>query len=932
MLIYLSRRDLVVYRGKVIIKFRALFLRWTVTVAQRITSMPDESSSFNFHQYLFTNPSTNLEYRVINHSKHQFLDILLTKQRLIIPHFPKKLQQELKGITHKAQCKSFPVKCTGANNFLSLTYGVSDEIVDASQLITSLSTLQNVVVTVKSRFVLIKNSQTSSKTQKELVYDENYDNITTRNFIPHYPKFREQFLVKIIVEFSDRHLKHAIKSIMASNGCIQKRFFSRSINYELDRRKVPYVINPPVIPNLARMSSNLRYSPSSYQIPEHVIGSVLLGGNEASAFGISSNDFKRGGIICGRIGSGKTTLRLHILRHLLEQGIRVIDFDIKGDAPKFDQIGSKGLILRPKQNFSLNPFSCPPGYTIKEYGEILTETIMSTIPDKQSLTPPQKHLLNKSIKQTVDTNGTVSTFFRNILTISKAEKSIIDNYQDATSHALITKLSWLQSSLGDIFWNENNTLTEQDFSTKSLFFDLSKLKEAADISLVTFFVNLILTRVIATLRNEGGYAERSVPKLIIFLDEAQLLMPLNTTTQLTRLEEAVTTLRYKGISVIAAGVSADLMSATLLDTGFIAQYRTESYALSRALGLDQEERVILNRLPDFTSVISSSFTMYKPVHVKINRFDSPQMDPQGYLNRVKKQHLPIAIPLPEFKFDQRLHFQSLVLSKIDGLQSLETRLYEYFCEEAKKFLNWLKVDLLDLLINLQDFSVVEHLQASVNDWLNENRNGIIAKNLLEFVLVALQEWFIELLTDNHHSKYKKFVDRQVGGIPNLIREFGINNESIDQPSNRSEVEPSEQEDRQTIYPETDDSLATSTELHKLQEQIEFNAVQILRMDRRISKIHKVSNLPNLIFDVKYGRKVKRVYVHSLQEDLKSMTLKDYRIYAKDDIHLLCLYSRDYQIKTWFRTSGKRLLKAIEKGAEENSVKMAEIQKFLEINS
>ncbi|MCH8907950.1 MAG: DUF87 domain-containing protein, partial [Candidatus Heimdallarchaeota archaeon] len=580
-IIFLAKRDVVLYRGKIIVKFRVLFPRWSITVAQRIVSMPDEASNFNFHQYLYTNPSSSLEYRVINRSKHQFLDILLTKQRLIIPHFPKKLHQELKGITHRAQCKSFPVKCTTVNNLQALSYGVSDEIVDASQMITSLSTLQDVVVTVKSKFVRIKNSQARSDTQKELVYDENYDNITTRNFIPHYPKFQEQFLVKIIVEFSDRHLKHIIKSIMASNGCIYKRIFSRSVNYELDRRKVPYVINPPVISNLARMSINLRYSPSSYKIPEQVIGSVLLTGNEMSPFGISSNDFKRGGIICGRIGSGKTTLRLHILKHLLEQGIRVIDFDIKGDAPKFDQIGSKGLILRPKQNFSLNPFSCPTGYTIKEYGEILTETIMSIIPDKQSLTPPQKHLLSKSIKQTVDTNGTCSTFFRNILTISKAEKSIIDNYQDATSHALITKLSWLQSSLGDIFWNENNTLTEEDFSTKSLFFDLSKLKEGADISLVTFFINLILTRVIATRRNQGGYAETSVPKLIIFLDEAQLLMPVNTTTQLTRLEEAVTTLRYKGISVIAAGVSADLMSSTLLDTGFIAQYRTESYALSR---------------------------------------------------------------------------------------------------------------------------------------------------------------------------------------------------------------------------------------------------------------------------------------------------------------------------------------------------------------
>ncbi|MCH8908346.1 MAG: hypothetical protein IH840_14760, partial [Candidatus Heimdallarchaeota archaeon] len=227
------------------------------------------------------------------------------------------------------------------------------------------------------------------------------------------------------------------------------------------------------------------------------------------------------------------------------------------------------------------------------------------------------------------------------------------------------------------------------------------------------------------------------------------------------------------------------------------------------------------------------------------------------------------------------------------------------------------------------FSVIEHLQASVNDWLDENRNGIIAKNLVEFALVTLQEWFVELLINNHHSKYKKFVERQVEGIPNLVRKFVSNHDLTEQTHNGKEAGSSEQIERKLL--ETDDLTERSSKFRKLQEQIEFKAVQILKMDRKVSKIHKIRNIPNLIFRVKYGRRVKRVYVHFLEEDTKSMLLLDHRVYSKGDVHLFCLYSKEYEIQRWFRTSGKRLLKSIQKGPEDSSVEMTEINRFLELD-
>ncbi|MCY3411256.1 MAG: hypothetical protein INQ03_06405 [Candidatus Heimdallarchaeota archaeon] len=295
------------------------------------------------------------------------------------------------------------------------------------------------------------------------------------------------------------------------------------------------------------------------------------------------NDFSEGGIIVGGIGTGKTTLRLHIMKYLLDNNIRVIDFDIKGDAPKYSYFASKGKVLVLGKNYTINPFACPSNYTKTEYADLISRSLIELQPEGD-LTPPQKTIIRKSCELTIQNEGNSRHFFENILMLSYLDREIIDNNQETTSHAVLTRFDWMKSILKSIFWTETSSLSEDDYENKSLFFDLSYISILASHHQLRFIIDLICTKIMGVFRNNA----ESKLHTTIFLDESQILLPRNTGNTLTRLEEIVSTLRYKGISVIATGISADLISSILLDTSFIAQYRSESIALQRALAIDNK--------------------------------------------------------------------------------------------------------------------------------------------------------------------------------------------------------------------------------------------------------------------------------------------------------------------------------------------------------
>ncbi|MCH8907715.1 MAG: hypothetical protein IH840_11545 [Candidatus Heimdallarchaeota archaeon] len=621
-LIWLSTRYNLVYYGTSEIKYRVFPPSWEVSILMDVTSMIETDTPADFTEFLKRNKSTTLGYQIFFDHEAISFRVQLRKRRLLVPILPNSLRNQLIGLLRMSNFGYRKSSFSKRKHTTSFSLMVTDFIPNSTDLVKSMKSIPNCIISIGFQYKKIKIDPSVTSEKIDFTFHPDRKQISTES-VPYRSQDQEdyfEFTIKFWFDTSEPFITQQAISVLQTNGIEIKGLFSHRSANIIKANQAKFLMFFPQIPSLITPASQLFYAPKYKIPPESSIGRVLLNNQPTTPFGISARDFKRGGIITGMIGCGKTTMRLHILETLLRKKIRIIDFDIKGDAPKFKMLGRQGKILVPKLNFHMNPFICPHGYSKREYAEIISQTMMETLPDAQALTPPQIHLLTRAIHLTVESNGNTRILFRNIIVLSHMEKQVIDNHQDSTAHALLTKLSWLQSLMGEIFWREGNTLSEKDFREENLFFDLSKIKINSPIVQIRFLINLIMTRVVASLKDSGQYADRNLPSLLVFIDEAQLLMPKNDNRELSRLEEIVTTLRYKGVSVIAAGVSPEIMSHVLMDTGFVAQYRSESLFLARSLGLTRENNEIINRLPDFTTIINTMSTNQKPVHIKVNNF------------------------------------------------------------------------------------------------------------------------------------------------------------------------------------------------------------------------------------------------------------------------------------------------------------------------
>lgn len=406
------------------------------------------------------------------------------------------------------------------------------------------------------------------------------------------------------------------------------------------------------------------------------IGTIKSEASDIASLSLDLNDFKEGGIIAGAIGTGKTTLRLQIMKFLIEKGVQVIDFDIKGDATKYSFFREKGRVFTPGLNFTINlfqrPLSIPSKLFIENIYHILTDLTV-----EEELSMAQKNLLFKAIEKTVNNDGNPYDFFANILLIANQDQVIINNNQELTAQSLIVKFSWIQYSLRSIFWVEESTLTDADYIGDSLFFDLSEFKKIANHRQVRMIIELITDKIMF-LSNTNNEAES--PKTILFLDEAQILMPKNPSSKLTRLEETLSTLRYKGISIIAAGISSEYMSTILKDTSFVAQFRSESPVLRRSLGLSTEEAEFIPRLNNFHCLYKSKSLGNTAIRVAINKFELKKVENKN-ASSIDMNYLD------DFIVNEIAIWKSKILSVFDEFLLLTKTTRNMLEEEVEMFYN-----------------------------------------------------------------------------------------------------------------------------------------------------------------------------------------------------------------------------------------------------
>ncbi|MHA2254217.1 MAG: hypothetical protein ACXAD7_27970, partial [Candidatus Kariarchaeaceae archaeon] len=349
---------------------------------------------------------------------------------------------------------------------------------------------------------------------------------------------------------------------------------------------------------------------------------------------------------------------------------------------------------------------CPVGYSKKEYAEILIRSFLELLPNNLDVSSAQQYLLTKSIYLTVERDGTAKDFLETIVMISVQEKETIENFQETSAYSLIQKLNWMQTLLGDVFWSEKTNLTHQEWCNESLFFDFSEIFDKIPISLLRFMIDIILTRIRIHLQYETSFNTEFGPKLVIFIDEGQLLMPRAINQQtLSKLEEAFTTLRYKGVSVIGTGVSTEMMSRVLSDSGFVSHFQSQSRTWDFSFELPNGEVSNIQLLPQYTCALKT-LSNQTPRIIKLSRFNFSQDDQESYLQRVHTQYLE-KFPISEaFEVNPETIWKLRIRATFTDLKEIKAPLFNQIWRDGLVLIQklWFKEWHLDSDITLPEIS------------------------------------------------------------------------------------------------------------------------------------------------------------------------------------------------------------------------------------
>ncbi len=450
-------------------------------------------------------------------------------------------------------------------------------------------------------------------------------------------------------------------------------------NVKISKRTRSFTLHPNLISPLVEIpklfgslsSATLNFQSANHQIPlnRNLLKSDVYLGNylrqltdtQKREIYCPLEDFNQGGVISGSIGSGKTNLRLSIMKQMIISGIKIIDFDLKGDAFKIPFFQNSGVLFTPKVNLSINLFEIPPTTSKEEHIDFLFQLFITTLSDGD-LSSIQKEILFDALQFTVTNDGDISVFFQNILKVGITKERLVTNNQNNSSISLISKLKWLQTSFKDIFWSSSSNFTPDLIRNNNVFFDFSLIAQRSPLKYVRFLIDVIVNLLVLSYsRFDLNKTNKFNLNHVLFLDESQHLFPSSKVSDdFSKLEETVLTLRYKGISVIATGTSVESFSSVMKNVGFFVQFRTDDKFIGSILGLTNDQSTILPTLPNFHAVAKFKSFGFSPV---LMRTSVTKFDNRYSLNSPSIEFDKMEL-LPEFKVSNKvlshIYFESLI--------------------------------------------------------------------------------------------------------------------------------------------------------------------------------------------------------------------------------------------------------------------------------
>ncbi|RAV30886.1 helicase HerA-like domain-containing protein [Sinomicrobium soli] len=357
-----------------------------------------------------------------------------------------------------------------------------------------------------------------------------------------------------------------------------------------------------------------------------VLGAAMLDGEAVKdAFvRLPLKTFNRHGLIAGATGTGKTKTLQILSEQLSQQGIPVLQMDIKGDLSGIAQPGeAAGFILERHEKIGL-PYE-PQGAPV----ELMTISDEQGVRLRATVSEFGPVLLSRILELNDTQAGVLAVVFKycddcklpllDIKDLRKALQYITEEGKEeisreygristASTGAILRKLVALEQQGAALFFGERSFEIEDLMRVDDKgrgYVNIIRLTDIQDRpKLFSTFMLSLLAEMYNTLPEQGDSGR---PELVVFIDEAHLIFDEASKALLDQIESIVKLIRSKGVGLyFCTQLPTDVPDAVLSQLGLKVQHALRAFTAKdrKAIKLTAENYPV-SEYYDTTEVLTS---------------------------------------------------------------------------------------------------------------------------------------------------------------------------------------------------------------------------------------------------------------------------------------------------------------------------------------
>ncbi|MGS2764217.1 helicase HerA-like domain-containing protein [Sinomicrobium sp. M5D2P9] len=357
-----------------------------------------------------------------------------------------------------------------------------------------------------------------------------------------------------------------------------------------------------------------------------ILGAAMLDGEPVTNayVKVPLKTFNRHGLITGATGTGKTKTLQILSEHLSQQGIPVLQMDIKGDLSGIARPGEEADFIRERHEkiglpyeaqgspVELMTISDQDGIrlraTVSEFGPVLLSRILD-------INDTQAGVMSVVFKYCDDNKLPLLDLkdLRKALQYitDEGKKEIEQEYgriSTASTGAILRKLVELEQQGAELFFGERS------FEIKDLmriddkgrgYINIIRLTDIQDRpKLFSTFMLSLLAEMYNTMPEQGDTGR---PELVVFIDEAHLIFDEASKALLDQIESIVKLIRSKGVGLyFCTQLPTDVPDAVLSQLGLKIQHALRAFTAKdrRAIKLTAENYPISEYYDTATALTS----------------------------------------------------------------------------------------------------------------------------------------------------------------------------------------------------------------------------------------------------------------------------------------------------------------------------------------